>query len=113
LTLFSIDGRAGFINVNEPRLAADNVLASVSFDGSSLVYCLDAFTDDSGTASVGRGAYGTPLGPPRELRAGRPAPRSRALRLRAAWAAALYPSLDPLMTGTVRPGRRTAPCRAA
>ena len=38
LTLFSIDGRAGFINVNEPRLAADNVLASVSFDGSSLVY---------------------------------------------------------------------------
>jgi len=26
---------------------------------------------------------------------------------------ALYPSQDPLTTGTVRPGRRTAPCRAA
>jgi len=38
LTLFSIDGRPGFINVNEPRLAADKVLASVSFDDSSLIY---------------------------------------------------------------------------
>ena len=38
LTLFSVDGRSGLINVNEPRLAAEKVLSSVSFDNSTLVY---------------------------------------------------------------------------
>ena len=38
LTLFSIDSRSGLVNVNEPRLAAEKVLTSVSFDDSTLVY---------------------------------------------------------------------------
>lgn len=38
LTLFSIDSRSGLVNVNEPRLAAEKVLSSVSFDDSTLVY---------------------------------------------------------------------------
>jgi predicted anti-sigma-YlaC factor YlaD len=38
LTLFSIDIRSGIINVNEPRLSAEKVLSSVSFDESNLVY---------------------------------------------------------------------------
>ncbi len=38
LTLFSIDSGFGRVNVNEPRLATEKVLSSVSFDDSSLVY---------------------------------------------------------------------------
>jgi hypothetical protein len=38
LTLFSIDSGSGVVNVNEPRLAAEKVLSSVSFDDSNLVY---------------------------------------------------------------------------
>jgi hypothetical protein len=38
LTLFSIDSGSGLVNVNEPRLAAEKVLSSVSFDDSTLVY---------------------------------------------------------------------------
>lgn len=38
LTLFSIDSKSGLVNLDEPRLAAENVLSSVSFDDSTLVY---------------------------------------------------------------------------
>ena len=38
LTLFSIDSGSGLVNVNEPRLLAEKVLSSVSFDDSTLVY---------------------------------------------------------------------------
>jgi hypothetical protein len=38
LTLFSIDSESGLVNVNEPRLTAEKVLSSVSFDNSTLVY---------------------------------------------------------------------------
>jgi hypothetical protein len=38
LTLFSIDNQSGVVNINEPRLSAEKVLSSVSFDNSTLVY---------------------------------------------------------------------------
>ena len=38
LTLFSIDSLSGLVNVNEPRLATDKVLPSISFDDSNLIY---------------------------------------------------------------------------
>ena len=38
LTLFSIDSKSGLVNIDEPRLAAENVLSSVSFDDSTFVY---------------------------------------------------------------------------
>jgi hypothetical protein len=38
LTLFSIDGGSGRLNVNEPRLGAEKVLSTIAFDNSTLVY---------------------------------------------------------------------------
>ncbi len=38
LTLFSIDSKSGLANLDEPRLATEKVLSSVSFDDSTLVY---------------------------------------------------------------------------
>ena len=38
LGLFTVDRKAGLVNVNEPRLAADKVLAGIQFDSGRLVY---------------------------------------------------------------------------
>jgi hypothetical protein len=38
LTLFSIDGGSGRVNVNEPRLGTEKVLSTIAFDNSTLVY---------------------------------------------------------------------------
>ena len=38
LTLFSIDSKSGLVNLDEPRLAAENVLSSVPFKNPNFVY---------------------------------------------------------------------------
>jgi hypothetical protein len=63
LTVFSIDNRTDAINVNEPRLAAEEVLSSVSFDDSNLVYtsAVDGKTYMQSLPAVPASSASTPI----------------------------------------------------